>query len=1036
MSEEIYLKRVELQQFRSFEKLTLDLAPEPSVLIVHGSNGLGKSSLFDAMEWALTGSIDHFKGARGAKKPGTYLCRWRTDSPGPTSAALNFSDGQVVERSLKSAKAKAAILGGTVPDVTEYLRSGGWKQSISSLDSYLLLTHFLGQANASRITHREDDERFEMLKEAAQSGGMEAIAYTLFGDGRRPAAKAFNRQIETLDREAKTVRDLVLQEGELWEAAQSAGAIGDADGILLATRIVGLLGPFGDDAVVALDSAALDDLQGRLSRAHAEARRGASRLERARQLLDEANRQRVAIAQAEAAMENAAAEARRLGADVPALEHEVAVRASETAAALSSLTAARTAHSRLVELSQLVSDAAAARTAESAAASTMSVAEVEFQRADLELRHIERRKAIVERLRLKMQEADQSLTPLHARARAVQDAIELSTAVRSETAALNLALSLYPDLDGQIRRVEAAYVAAKQADDVQGRLVSALEASTRSISAAVSVIAHDLPADACECPVCATTFGDAGLLRARVEDAAERLAPALNEQQRIAEATKAALDTASSERDSLMAASSEIRGREPQLAADRSRLSALIGRFGIDNSADDSAARLSVVEHDIEAELSATSWRIGRWTHWSDVIGRGLRGVLDEARRAYDEARREREAAVRSQSESSKRVAMVTAQTAVIAAAAFGAEDAYRGKLLSATESAADRLAADQARYGSAAAAERESATKLTAARSANAAADALLGRLSDGMKGADEGLDRVLAEWVSLGFEGPEPDPADIETATVAGNTVAADLGEAEDVLRRLREGREAWRRQEAHRDALERLRVALDAAPHFDRAQLRAAADQLANEKENLAVATRRASETAKAASDGILAELQSFNAEYIVPLDRLTKQINLAILCDPAAGIDLRVKDRRIEQTATKSGKVPDEIGDIDPALVHSEGQMSALAVSMLCAASLTYPWSRWRALVLDDPLQHNDAIHAAAFADLVGNLVIEQRYQILLTTHDLAQSQFLQRKFESRRIPCTMLQLLGQGRGGVDYEYREARNSFSASASAIG
>lgn len=159
----------------------------------------------------------------------------------------------------------------------------------------------------------------------------------------------------------------------------------------------------------------------------------------------------------------------------------------------------------------------------------------------------------------------------------------------------------------------------------------------------------------------------------------------------------------------------------------------------------------------------------------------------------------------------------------------------------------------------------------------------------------------------------------------------------------------------------------------------------------------------------------EVEEFNAEYIEPLGRLTKQINQAILCDPRIGIDFHVKKKKIEQSASRAGELPADLGPIDPILVHSEGQMAALAVSMLCAASLTYPWSRWRALVLDDPLQHNDAIHASAFADLIGNLVTARQYQILLSTHDLAQAEFLQRKFDARRIPCAVLNLLGRGKG---------------------
>ena len=96
------------------------------------------------------------------------------------------------------------------------------------------------------------------------------------------------------------------------------------------------------------------------------------------------------------------------------------------------------------------------------------------------------------------------------------------------------------------------------------------------------------------------------------------------------------------------------------------------------------------------------------------------------------------------------------------------------------------------------------------------------------------------------------------------------------------------------------------------------------------------------------------------------------------------------------------MPIDVGQIDPVLVHSEGQMAALSVSMLCAASLTYPWSKSRGLVLDDPLQHNDAIHSAAFADFVCNLVAEKGYQVLLSTHDRAQAEFLRRKIASRNL----------------------------------
>ena len=249
---------------------------------------------------------------------------------------------------------------------------------------------------------------------------------------------------------------------------------------------------------------------------------------------------------------------------------------------------------------------------------------------------------------------------------------------------------------------------------------------------------------------------------------------------------------------------------------------------------------------------------------------------------------------------------------------------------------------------------------------------------------------------------------------------------------MKQLRDGRTAKTLVENHVTSLERLRLAVGGAPNSERLQLRAEAKNTIDEKAHLAGVTQEAKEIAQGASAEILDELAEFNASYMQPLDDLINSISRTILCDPRVGIDHHVRNRRVEQSARKEGEVPTGIGLLDPVLVHSEGQMAALSVSMLCAASLTYPWSRWRALILDDPLQHNNAIHAAAFADFVCNLVAERGYQVLLSTHDRAQAEFLRRKVASRNLPCSVLSLLGVGQEGVEWNYRAAGEAMPAAA----
>ena len=241
--------------------------------------------------------------------------------------------------------------------------------------------------------------------------------------------------------------------------------------------------------------------------------------------------------------------------------------------------------------------------------------------------------------------------------------------------------------------------------------------------------------------------------------------------------------------------------------------------------------------------------------------------------------------------------------------------------------------------------------------------------------------------------------------------------MADAGAQLARLRDGAAAWSKQGAHKTALDRLRAHVRGAANQTREQVRAAASAEWQAQVERSALIARIKAIAAHASTAIEGELSTFNDDYIQPLARLLVRVNRSILCDPRISVEFRVDGNAVNQAAVKGDLIPTDRGDINPLLVHSEGQMAALGVSLLCAASLTFPWSRWKALVLDDPLQHNDAIHASAFADFVSNIVLDRSYQVLLTTHELSQAEFLRRKFRARGIPCTFVNLLGAGEGGV-------------------
>lgn len=136
----------------------------------------------------------------------------------------------------------------------------------------------------------------------------------------------------------------------------------------------------------------------------------------------------------------------------------------------------------------------------------------------------------------------------------------------------------------------------------------------------------------------------------------------------------------------------------------------------------------------------------------------------------------------------------------------------------------------------------------------------------------------------------------------------------------------------------------------------------------------------------------EAEGFSTQFLLPLNNLIDAFNRALLSTPGESVQFR-SAHTVERTSLAMClRYADPIQnaqyqmDLPPQLVLNEGQMAANGFSILCAASTAYRWSRWRVLLLDDPLQHNDIIHAAAFVDVTRNLVEIEGYQLLMSSHN--------------------------------------------------
>jgi DNA repair exonuclease SbcCD ATPase subunit len=106
----IYLARIDLENFRTFGKFGLNLPAAPGLTLLLGTNGLGKSSFFDGLEWGLTGGIRRFADHLSSSiKEADYLTR-RDAPPNSHKVSLGFSSGATITRSAASRPGQSSVI--------------------------------------------------------------------------------------------------------------------------------------------------------------------------------------------------------------------------------------------------------------------------------------------------------------------------------------------------------------------------------------------------------------------------------------------------------------------------------------------------------------------------------------------------------------------------------------------------------------------------------------------------------------------------------------------------------------------------------------------------------------------------------------------------------------------------------------------------------------------------------------------------------------------------------------------------------------
>jgi exonuclease SbcC len=276
-----------------------------------------------------------------------------------------------------------------------------------------------------------------------------------------------------------------------------------------------------------------------------------------------------------------------------------------------------------------------------------------------------------------------------------------------------------------------------------------------------------------------------------------------------------------------------------------------------------------------------------------------------------------------------------------------------------------------------------------------------------------------LIEAWQAAGLSG-DPDSGRLATQIALAGDRLAVIVQLSERQKRLSAGYRRWTADEALRDVQHRIdqRVGSRAGPEVVTADLVQAVNEAQSRLER--------AERARARMESVVSTMQSTADDYaenvLQPLNETIQRFSRALMTWSDAAIvynaehfatraELRPSAVRTERDGSTA------VLDINPNLYFSEGQLSALSVSALLAASTSFRWSRWRGLLMDDPLQHNDVIHASAFMDLMRQLVRRLDYQVIMSTHDSAEAAFLIRKCESAGIPLRVHEMQPPGDDGL-------------------
>lgn len=977
-----HLDRILISNVRRFkENVEISLGRGATVFLA--PNGTGKTAIFEAIELALTGSV------RRLPSPPTALIR---DTKEKSFIRLDFDSGKFCEADFE--KGKIPILAGHHSELF-----GGIP--MSDVPYLLRLTHLLNQRNQEWLVQNNSDEAGDQLNHL--SIGREAShANNLMASAKR-SSKAI---VEQQERKLADLQELLKKWTQLIQNRKTNQANFQNTLTPLASiyqRIIALCKPLNivtptsQDVTILVET--LNIAKDIVDRSIERTRKRlltvdtfetlvkdfvntSKALQGATQSVDKNKEAKVKLATQIAELQSrflsSSAQIHTLENELQRLRGLEATKSQRNEVALQIQRAQVLIESKLSERDKTLSEIKANEKRITDAEgieklhSMVSALEAELLRIDSVVKQKNRLISLWEEKQLTLDKSKQELELITSNYNQLNSEVEAARTTLSNQAI-------------ELEKAQKAF--------------DAVNATTDSIKGAIGIIANSISTESKECPVCLHHYED-GELQKKVAQALNSINPLLNE-------TRKALEIERTKHTELSEYFSKSTNNLKTVDANRVRLestikaledditnniSSVLGTFSVGEAKiklDQDTIKLNEISKQLEDRIAEAKTK-------PLVLVKPLRDALENLRSSLVELE---DGISKSQNE-------VTTKRQELAS--------FEETLKLSAEAASDIIPLILSQEVSITKAKDE----IELIRKEQENHQRILNQTNDILQSEEQNFNRLtsrLAEirsrWRGEQFDG---DP-NLETLKIAnqkelddqkgGQTSALEIAALDEELQR-------WKATEVLRVIDKEI---IDLIGNMSESEYET------NLTTNISVQQKRVEELKE--KNSILNYLSSNLTDQLANVNKQIDSINpfwnkllKRIVLEPRfAGTTLNSYTHYKKQKADVN--VPLHNEQFTASQIASEAQITDLQFTFLLSMARQYSWSPWKALLLDDPTQHHDLVHASAVFDLLRDYIAELDFQVLLATHDSVQANFLVRKLENDGI-ATRLWRLKPTKGGVD------------------